>query len=112
MRAEEIRDMSIRCLFQISQDWYRMIINSIFANFQIIHYIDVVMSAMTSQITGVSVVYSTICSGADQRKYQSSVSLVLLREIHRSPVNSPHKGPVTPKMLPFDDVIMQTNTRA
>ena len=26
--------------------------------------------------------------------------------IHRGPVNSPHKWPVTRKMLPFDDVIM------
>ena len=30
----------------------------------------------------------------------------LLRGIHRSPVNSPHKGPVKRRMLPFDDVIM------
>ena len=26
--------------------------------------------------------------------------------IHRAPVNSPHKRPVTPKMFPFNDVIM------
>ena len=26
--------------------------------------------------------------------------------IHRWPVNSPHKGPVTRKMFPFDDMIM------
>ena len=44
--------------------------------------------------------------GADQRKYHSSASLVFVGEIHRGPVNSPHKGPVTRKMLPFDDVIM------
>ena len=30
----------------------------------------------------------------------------LLEGIHRWPVNSPHKGPVTRKMFPFDDVIM------
>ena len=30
----------------------------------------------------------------------------LLRGIHRSPVNSPHKWPVARKMFPFDDVIM------
>ena len=29
-----------------------------------------------------------------------------MRGIHRWPVNSPHKGPVTRKMFPFDDVIM------
>ena len=35
---------------------------------------DVIISAMASQITGVSIVYSTVCSGADQRKHQSSPS--------------------------------------
>ena len=39
-------------------------------------------------------------------KYQSSASLAFVREIHRSPVNFPHKGPVTRKFFPFDDVIM------
>ena len=45
-------------------------------------------------------------SGADQRKHQSSVLLAFVRGIHRGPVNSPHKWPVTRKMFPFDDVIM------
>ena len=40
------------------------------------------------------------------KKHQSSASLAFVRGIHRGPVNSPHKGPVTRKMLPFDDVIM------
>ena len=40
------------------------------------------------------------------RKHQSYASLAFLREIHRWPVNSPHKGPVTREMFPFDDVIM------
>ena len=44
--------------------------------------------------------------GAGQRKHQSSASLAFVRGIHRSPVNSPHKGSVTRKMFPFDDVIM------
>ena len=43
---------------------------------------------------------------AHQRKYQSSASLAFVRGIHRRPVNSPHKWPVTRKMFPFDDVIM------
>ena len=64
------------------------------------------MSAIASQITGVSIVYSTVCSGADQRKHQSSASLAFVRGIHRWPVDSPHKGPVTRKIFPFDDVIM------
>ena len=64
------------------------------------------MSAMASQITSLTIVYSTVYSGADQRKHQSSASLAFMRGIHRWPVNSPHKGPVTRKMLLFDDVIM------
>ena len=66
------------------------------------------MSAMASQITGISIVYSTVCSGADQRKHPSSATLAFVRGIHRWPVNSPIKGPVAPKMFPFDDVIMIT----
>ena len=64
------------------------------------------MAAMASQITSLTSVYSTIYSGADQRKHQSSASLAFVWEIHRGPVNSPHKWPVTRKMFPFDDVIM------
>ena len=67
---------------------------------------DVIMSTMASQITSVSVVCSTIGSGSDQRKYQSSASLAFVRGIHRWPVNSPHKRPVRRKLFPFDDVIM------
>ena len=64
------------------------------------------MVAMASQITSLKIVYSTVYSGADQRKYQSSTSLGFARGIPRWRVNSPHKGPVTRKMFPFDDVIM------
>ena len=70
------------------------------------HYTDVTMSPMSSQITSLGIVYSTVYSGADQRKHQSSASLAFVRRIHRGPVNSPHKRPVTRKMFPFDDVIM------
>ena len=70
------------------------------------HYCDVIMSAMASQTTSLTIVYSTVYSGADQRKHQSSASLVFVRGIHRGPVNFPHKWPVTRKMFPFDDVIM------
>ena len=69
------------------------------------HNLDVIMGVMASQITGVAMDYSTVCSGADQRKHQSSASLVFVRGIHQWPVNSPCKGPVTRKMFPFDDVI-------
>ena len=69
-------------------------------------YNDLIMSMMTSQITSLAMVDSTVHSGADQRKHQSSASLAFARGIHRWPVNSPHKGPVTRKIFPFDDVIM------
>ena len=64
------------------------------------------MSKMASQITSFSIVCSTIYTGADQSKHQSSASLAFVQGIHRWPVNSPHKGPVMRKMFPFDDVIM------
>ena len=70
------------------------------------HYGDVIMGAIASQITSLTIVYSTVYSDADQGKHQSSASLALVRGIHRGPVNSPHKWPVTRKIFPFDDVIM------
>ena len=74
----------------------------------LIHYDDVIMSTIASQIISLTIVYSTIYSGADQSKHQSSASLAFVWGIHRGPVNSPHKWPVTRKMFPFDDVIMRT----
>ena len=53
------------------------------------------MSPMASQITSITIVYSTVYSGADQRKHQRSASPAFV-----------HKGPVTGKMSSFDDVIM------
>ena len=73
---------------------------------QSFHFDDAIMWAMASQITSLTFVYSTINSGTDQRKQQSSASLAFVRGIHRSPVNSPHKGPVTRQMFPFDYGIM------
>ena len=70
------------------------------------HYGDIIMSSIESQITSLTIVYSTVYSGTDQRKRQSSASLAFVRGIHRWPVNSLRKGPVTRKMFPFDDVIM------
>ena len=45
------------------------------------------MGAMAAQITKLKIVYSTVYSGADQRKHQSPVSLAFVRGIHRWPVN-------------------------
>ena len=66
------------------------------------HYNDVIMSTVASQIASGSIVCPTV--GADQGKQQSSASLAFVR------VNSPHKGPVTRKMFPFDDVIIMLCT--
>ena len=66
------------------------------------HYIDVIMSTMASQITSLTSVSTCV----HQRKHQSSAVTGLVRGSHRGLVNSPHKGPITQKMFPFDDVIM------
>ena len=71
-----------------------------------IHYSDVIVGMIASEITSLTVLYSTVHSGTDQRKHQSSASLAFVRGIHWWPVNSPHKWPVTLKMFSFDDVIM------
>ena len=70
------------------------------------HYTDEIMGAMASQITSLTIVYSTVYSDTDQRKQQSSASLAFVRGVHRGPLNFPHKWPVTRKRFPFDDVIM------
>ena len=67
------------------------------------------MGMLASQITSLTIVYSTDYSGVDKRKHQSSASLAFVWGIHRGPVNSPQKWPVTRKMFPFDDVIMTIN---
>ena len=65
------------------------------------HYNDVKMSVMAFQITSLFIVYSTAGSGTDERKHQSSASPSSVRRIHRWPINSPHKSPVTRKCLYF-----------
>ena len=74
-----------------------------------LHYDDVIMGANASQITSLTIVYSTVYSDGDQRKHQCSASLAFVWGIHRGPVNSPHKWPVTRKMFPFHDVIMRAS---
>ena len=74
-----------------------VVINNWFIN--ILHYSDVIMSVIGSQITSLTIVYSTAYSGIDQRKHQRSTSLAFVRGIHWWLVNSPHKGPVTWKMF-------------
>ena len=50
-----------------------------------LHYNDVIMSAMASQLTSPTIVYSIFYSGADQRKPQSTASLAFVSGIHRWP---------------------------
>ena len=70
------------------------------------HYNDVIMGAIASLITSLTILHSTVYSDADQRKHQSSAYLPFVWGIHRGPINAPHIWPVTRKMFPFDDVIM------
>ena len=49
----------------------------------ITHYDDVIMGAMASQITSLTIIYSIVYSDADQRKHQSSASLAFVWGIHR-----------------------------
>ena len=63
------------------------------------HYNDVIMGTMASHITSLTIVYSTVYSGADQRQHQSSASLAFVRGIHRWQVNSPHNGPASQKRI-------------
>ena len=62
---------------------------------------------MASKVTGLSIICSTLCTDADERKYKRSVSLAFVMGIHRCPVDSPHKQPLTRKMLPFDNGTME-----
>ena len=73
------------------------------------HYRDVIMGAVAYRITSLMIVYSTVYSGADQRKHQSSASLAFVRGILRWPVNFRHKWPVTREMFLLDDVIMESD---
>ena len=77
--------------------WRVLVVVAGWLHYHHVHYNDVIMSAMASQITSLAIVYSMVYSGADQRKHQSSASLAFVRGIHRWPVNSLHKWPVTRK---------------
>ena len=72
----------------------------------VIHYSNIIMGMMASEITSLTIVYSTVFSGTDQRKHQSSVPLAFVRAIYQWPVNPLHKWPITQEMFPFDDVII------
>ena len=63
------------------------------------------MGALASQITSLTIVYSTVYSDEDQRNIKALRHWPLCGEF------TPHKWPVTRKMFPFDDVIMYNNMR-
>ena len=65
------------------------------------------MGVISSQITNLAIVFSTVYSGAEENNHHSTASLAIVLGIHRWPVISPHKWPVTRKMFPFDDIIME-----
>ena len=46
------------------------------------------MDTMASQINSLTIVYTTVYSGADQRKHQNSSSLAFMRVIHRNLMTS------------------------
>ena len=66
------------------------------------HHNDVTLSIMASRITD----NSTVCLGLHKRKHQSMCYRPFVRGIHRWPMDSPHKGPVTRKAFLWYDVIM------
>ena len=103
-KLEALRVFTYRYIHAISTGIKLDRLNSIVRSSR---YDDVIMTMLASQITSLTVVYSIVHSGVNQRKHQSSASLAFVREIHRGPVNFPHKWPVTRKMFPFDDVIMK-----
>ena len=102
--------MHISWFLRLSVVWICFAGRVNFADTSAVHYSDVVMRAMAFEITGASIVYTTVCSGTHQRKHQNSASLASVRGIHRWPLNSPHKGAVTQKTISFDDVIMDAMT--
>ena len=93
---KEIRVTNVSCYY----------LNCFTRILQCTHYGDVITGAIAFQITSLTIVSSNVYSDADQRKHQSPASLAFVRGIHWGSVKSPHTWPVTRKMFPFDDVIM------
>ena len=83
----------VKCSYWLYETWYQLGFLQVGGGYRAIHihYNDVIMSAMASQITSLTVVYLIDNSGVYQRKHQSSASLSFVREIHRSPLISPQK---------------------
>ena len=100
---------STSCLITIGKHYFRTKTYRYEYQSCISHYDDVIMGALASLITSLTIVYSTVNS--DQRKHQSSASLAFVREFIGERWIAPHRWPVTRKMFPFDDVIMGLNCK-
>ena len=68
---------SVTCVWRLQFKNYHHISQGPMSLLMKLHYSNIIMNMMASLITGIWIVYSSVCSGADQRKYQSSVSLAL-----------------------------------
>ena len=92
------------CLGKSREEAYHLTRNILSFGLSILslHYNNVIMGATASKMTGASIVCLTVCSG--QIKKTSKLRVAGHCE-GSPPADSPHKGPVTRKMLPFDDVI-------
>ena len=101
------RDYWEKCNFSTNCLIYKKMRQGTARRQTLIHYSGVTMGTMASQITSLTTVYSTAYSVEDQREHRSSASLAFVWGIHRWPVSSPHKWPVTRKIFPFDDVVMK-----
>ena len=102
---------NIISVYHINLRIHAWLLNSRIANrshpIKFIHYSDAIINVKVSQMTGVSIVFSTVYLGTYQRKHHSSASLAFVRVIHWWPVDSPHKGSLKRKVFPFDYAIMQ-----
>ena len=104
---QSVEDLATQKAIKYGTVWGGSTMTFFMVSYQIIrHHSDIIMSAMASQITSLTIVCSIVCSGPAQRKHQSSASPTFVRGIHRWPLDSPHKGLITRKMFPFDDFVM------
>ena len=87
-KCSQFRSIQRSCHWEDQADEWHQIYNR-----------DVIMGAIASQITSLTIVCTTVYSDGDKRKHQSSASLAFVRGIHRGQVNSPHKWPVTRKKV-------------
>ena len=73
----------LKICYWITTCWKRILLHVFDDKNVSLHYDEVIMTTMASQITSLTVVYSIVYSGVDQRKHQSSASLDFVRGIHR-----------------------------